>query len=90
MPEMMLQGMKAGAVALADEAGKGLTALVRGQTPRRSIVVERHVDESRKSLVQTDNERTARWDLRHAAIDDAVPGDGEPQVQPAALSAQGF
>jgi hypothetical protein len=30
MPEMMLQGVKAGSVALADESGEGLAALWSG------------------------------------------------------------
>src|SRR6266851_860671 len=90
VPEMMLQGVKAGAVAFTDKAGEGLAALVCGQTPGRPIVVARHVDEGRESLVQADDERAAGHDLRCATIDDAAPGHGEPQFRSASLSTQGF
>src|SRR6266849_2457388 len=90
VPEMMLQSVKAGAIALADKTGEGLAALVCGQTPGRTIVTARHVDEGRESLVQADDERAAGYDLRRATIDDAASGHGEPQFRSASLGTQGF
>ncbi|KAH2822259.1 hypothetical protein KXV85_002291, partial [Aspergillus fumigatus] len=88
MPEVMLESVQAGAIALADEAGESLAPLMRGQVPGRAVTLTRQIDEGSEPPVQPDDERPAGRDLRRAAVDDAPASEGEPELRSACLSAK--
>jgi hypothetical protein len=74
MPEMMLQGMKAGSVTLADESGKGLANLMGGQVPGTAISVCGQGDEWCEGSIEPREEAVEAKDVGGPLVDDAAHG----------------
>src|SRR5215467_3419087 len=80
MPEMMLQGVKAGSVALADESGEGLTALMGGQMPGTAIGVCRQGDEWCEGSIEPRDEAVGGKDVGGTRIDDPIAAYRQPKL----------
>jgi hypothetical protein len=76
----MLQGVKAGSVALADESGEGLPALMGGQVPGTAIGVCRQGDEWCEGSIEPCDEAMDGKHVGGTRIDDAIAAHGQPEL----------
>ena len=88
MTEVRLKRMQAGPVALADEAGEGLSALMRVQMPGLTLMM-RQSDERRELVVQPRYDRGDDGQINPGrGTNKAIAGHRQKEIGPPALGAQ--